>query len=95
MRGRGNKSVRKSVNSRKMKKRSKNKVGSLANRSEINEEMYEGYLYKIEGRSNKNKMKRKTRNNQNKRDLLNYPFVLSSHIYFFSLLTLFSLISVV
>jgi len=60
----------------------------------MNKEMCEEDDYKIEGISIMNN-KKKTRNNQNKRDLLNYPFVLSSHIYFFSLLTLFSLTSVV
>jgi len=42
----------------------------------------DGDDYKIEGISNMNLMKRKTRNNQNKRDVLNETFVLSSQICF-------------
>jgi hypothetical protein len=60
--------------------------------SRINEERYEGDNYKIVGGSNKNKVKRKTKNNQNKRDVLKESFLLSSHKRFFSLLTFFSLI---
>jgi hypothetical protein len=53
----------------------------------INKEMVEGDDYKIEGPSNKNKMKRKTRKIQNKRDVMNAPFMLSSHVCFFYLHT--------
>jgi hypothetical protein len=55
------------------------------------EEIDEGDEYKIEGFSGNNKMKRKTRNNQNNRDVMNEPFLLSS-TYLSSLYTPLSLI---